>query len=174
MSGGTADTGPGSADRSAGLHVACEIVKPPEDLRRKVSASGGPDLERIFARAERAMAAVAAEFSNRLDDDLLKLDALLEEYRGNEALGALRQLFSIVHNLRGQGTTLGFPIITQVGNSLCRYLDERDPEKPVQIEIVARHIEALRVVYRDRIEGKGDATSREVASALERIVAARI
>src|SRR3546814_12408335 len=56
MSDGTADTGPGSADRDAGLHVACEIVKPPEDLRRKVSTSGGPDLERIFARAERAMA----------------------------------------------------------------------------------------------------------------------
>src|SRR3546814_10788497 len=79
MSDGTADTGPGSADRGAGLHVSCESVKPPEDLRRKVSTSGGPDLERIFARAERAMAAGAEEFSNRLDDDLLRLDALLEE-----------------------------------------------------------------------------------------------
>src|SRR3546814_19909755 len=114
MSDGTADTGPGSADRGAGLHVACEIVKPPEDLRRKVSTSGGPDLERIFARAERAMAAVAEEFSNRLADDLLKLDALLEEYRGNEAHGALRQLFSIDHTLRGQGTTLA------IGRASCR------------------------------------------------------
>src|SRR3546814_20775280 len=106
------------------------------------------------------MAAVAEEFSNRLDDDLLKLDALLEEYRGNEAPGALRQLFSIVHHLRGQGTTLGFPLITQVGNSLCRYLDERDPEKPVQGEIVARHSGALRVVYCNRLTGKGTGTSR--------------
>src|SRR3546814_9385523 len=67
MSDGTADTGPGSADRGAGLHVACEIVKPPEGPRRKVSTSGGPDLERIFSRAGRDMAAVAEEVSNRLD-----------------------------------------------------------------------------------------------------------
>src|SRR3546814_10910496 len=118
-------------------------------------------MERVFARAERAMAAAAAEFSKNLEGDLLRLDALLDEYRRDGTPSALQQLFSVVHDLRGQGTTLGYPLITQLGTSLCRYLDEHDPAKPVQVEIVARHVEALRVVYRDRIEGKGDATSRE-------------
>src|SRR3546814_13317155 len=102
MSDGTADTGPGSADRGAGLHVACEIVKPPEDLRRKVSISGGPDLERIFARVARALQEGAEEVSHTLHDDLPQVAALPEDYRRTGAHGALHSWSSIDHKLPGE------------------------------------------------------------------------
>ncbi len=146
-----------------------EFIRP-TPLADKVPTMGGPRPEDAIRRAEKAIAAVAGEFEGMLAEELDELDILLRDYRQNPEPQALDRLFRRVHNLRGQGTTLGFPLITRIGTSFCGYLIERDQTKPVKPALIEQHIMALRVVLKERGTPKGNALSDSVAAALEEAV----
>ncbi|MGE4218852.1 MAG: hypothetical protein AB7G39_05335 [Alphaproteobacteria bacterium] len=146
-----------------------EVIQPPTRLADKVSKTRG-DPDAAMKRAERAVQVVAQEFGSHLGKELAVLAKLQARFRAERSEAALEAIRAVVHDLRGQGTTLGFPLVTEIGSSLCRYLAERDMAKPVSVELVERHVEALRVVYRDRIEGRGDELSRKVANGLRMAV----
>lgn len=146
-----------------------EVIQPPTRLADKVPKTrANPEV--AMRRAEHAVQAVAREFSSHLGKELDLLSELQTRYRAERSAESLEAIRAIVHDLRGQGTTLGFPLVTEIGGSLCRYLGERDPAKPVSSDLVERHIEALRIVYRDRIEGRGDELSQKVAVGLRMAV----
>ena len=146
-----------------------EVIQPPTRLADKVTKTRG-DPAAAVKRAERAVQAVAQEFGGHLGKELDVLVNLQMRFRAEGSDAALEAIRAIVHDLRGQGTTLGFPLVTEIGSSLCRYLAERDMTKPVSAELVERHVEALRVVYRDRIDGRGDELSQKVANGLRMAV----
>jgi hypothetical protein len=72
--------------------------------------------------------------------------------------------------MRGQGATFGFDLITAIGASFDRYMQERPADKPVSGELVRQHVEAIRAVYRRDIKGMGDAVSQAVVAALNAAV----
>ena len=68
----------------------------------------------------------------------------------------------IAHELRGQGGTFGFPLITAFGKSLFQVTTPPCRTDDAGIDIVKAHIDTLRAVIRDKIEGDGG----EVGKAL--------
>lgn len=147
-----------------------EIIRP-APLADKVPSMGGPKPDDAIRRAEKAVDKVAGEFEGLLGEELAELDRLMAVYRESGSQQSLDALFRRVHNLRGQGTTLGFPLITRIGTSFCRYLIERDPARPVNAALVEQHLRALHVVLKQRQAKAGDAVANEVAAALEQAVA---
>ncbi|MDF1747550.1 MAG: Hpt domain-containing protein [Alphaproteobacteria bacterium] len=146
-----------------------EFYTPPS-LAKKVPTKGGPSLEDALRRADKAVAAVVQEFEGILGEELDELDVLLSSFRASQDEETLNKLFRRVHNLRGQGTTLGFPLITRIGTSFCAYLIERNPNRPVNPSVIEQHIQALRIVLKERKAQEGDAISVSVAAALEDVV----
>jgi len=61
----------------------------------------------------------------------------------------------IAHELRGQGGTFGFPLITAFGKSLFQVTTPPCRTDDAGIDIVKAHIDTLRAVIRDKIEGDG-------------------
>ena len=101
---------------------------------------------------------------------MAKLNALMEALRADPCDTTYKNMFRLVHNMRGQAATFGFPLITEVGRSLCLYLLETEDTRELHLALIEQHVNALKVIYREQIEGQGDTVSREVVAALMKAV----
>lgn len=74
------------------------------------------------------------------------------------------QITALAHDLKGQGGTFGYPLVTAFATSLNRFSAIKQDIADNHVEIIKAHIDAMRAVIRDRIKGDGG----EIGSALQR------
>lgn len=65
------------------------------------------------------------------------------------------QLHAIAHDMRGQGGTFGYPLMSNFADGLYDFTDVTTPTSDKNVEIIKAHIDAMRVVIKDRISGDG-------------------
>ncbi len=67
------------------------------------------------------------------------------------------QLHSIAHDMRGQGGTFGYPLISDFSDGLYNFTGKGTSTSDKNVEIIKAHIDAMRVVIKERICGdRGD------------------
>ena len=147
-----------------------QFFDPPNLLKLKVG-EGRIDPEALL-RAERAIASLAKDYLDWAAQDTIRLDAALRAAQAPEADrgSALHQLFLVAHDMKGQGGTFGYPLVSRIGDSLCRLIERTGGE--ANLKVVAAHVEAIRAVLANRVEGDDDATGRQIAEGLEAAAAA--
>ncbi len=157
---------------------AFEVINPPHLIKFKVGRRRGNDPE-VVAKAEAAVAELEQDYPAWLDDDFQKLqqafdDALAEPQRRREHF---RRLFHAAHEMRGMGESIGYPLVTRMGRSLCMLIESLDEALDglgeEDIELVRAHVDALAAVVRDNVSGQGDEIARELAVSLEQTVEKR-
>lgn len=79
---------------------------------------------------------------------------------------AKRDLFSISHDMRGQGTTFGYPLVTQVLGNLCDFLEARGHLSQQNLHVVGLHISTISQIITHRLSGQGGEMGDEVMSGL--------
>ncbi len=77
----------------------------------------------------------------------------------------------IAHELRGQGGTFGYPLITVFGKSLYELTKPPCRQDDASLEIVKAHIDTMRAVLRDKIEGDGGEVGQMLFKALKMAIA---
>jgi hypothetical protein len=150
-----------------------QFIQPSNTLRLKVGGSrfGGIDPAAI-AKAEAALAALSSQFDQWLDDELLKMDAARAEiaakgYTAETAEG----LYLRAHDLKGLGSTYGYPIITRIAASLCKMTDTAEARAKAPLYLIDAHIEAIKAAVRDAIKDENHPVGRALAEELEGRVA---
>ncbi len=73
----------------------------------------------------------------------------------------------LAHELRGQGGTFGYPLITVFGKMLYEVTQEGCRMDDSAVEIVKAHIDAMRVVLREKISGDGGALGKKIYASLQ-------
>ena len=117
------------------------------------------DLEAV-ARTESIVASMSEEYLEWLRGDLDKLDKTLSEARGS--VRAVDQLRRKAHDIRGQGGSFGFPLISQVADALHKVIVSQDDVLSAEGETLARRLfGALRLVVERQARGNGDIETRE-------------
>ena len=76
-------------------------------------------------------------------------------------------LFRIVHDMKGQGATFGYDLVTDIGNHLCRYIERQDKFDAPQMEAVETHIKALRQIIDSNLTGDGGAQGQSLKEKVE-------
>jgi len=76
----------------------------------------------------------------------------------------------IAHELRGQGGTFGYPLITEVGKMLYQITGFSCSTNDTAIDIVKAHIDTMRVVFRDKVTGDGGEIGRDLMEALNQAI----
>ena len=150
-----------------------QVIRPPNPLRAKVGGGfGGIDANAI-ARAEEALKAMSAQFSQWLNDEVAKLDQAQADIREQGYTPQTAEaLYFRAHDLKGLGTTYEFPLITRIGASLCRLIDDKDKRLTVSLALVDAHIDAIKAAVRDDIKTDDHPVGRILIEELERKVAA--
>ena len=145
-----------------------EIFEPPNQLISKVSTGTGMTPQEMLAKAHAVVDALHDEFAAMLHQAIEQLGEL--ECRlaaGRDDVGALmRQLFRVSHEIKGQGKTFGFDLVSYIAESLCALLDRVDHGHPKLIQSLKTHIDALRLVSSRRIYGDGGELGTELIKSL--------
>ena len=110
-----------------------------------------------LARAEAALAALSDRYLEWAEADLARMEACLSDILSHpeQQDQRLPQLFSIVHDMKGQGETFGYPLVSLLGNALCRLLESSPPHGSAGMERVVVLASAMGRVIRERISGDG-------------------
>lgn len=137
--------------------------------------AAAPALKNINAdtirRAEEAVGRLAEQYRDWVRGDIEKLRAsLAAATEGAEArIAAYKAVRHIAHDLRGQGTTFGYPLVSRIAQSISHSLKERAPDSDWDATVGA-HIEALsNVIDSDVADAKGAAGTAIIATLEEAI-----
>ncbi len=141
---------------------------PPDDVLDADDAAA-------IAAAEAALAALAAEYPTYAAADLAALhaafDRLWARFEGapgpadcaQEAAG----VFAVAHDIKGQGASFGYDLMTEVAGSLCELLRGRAALDLAEVEAAGAHIAALEDVLARGLTGDGGEDGRALLAALE-------
>jgi len=119
-------------------------------------------------RAEDAVAELAADYSNWALNDVKRAEdafALIKNEPANRP-AHLETLYRATHDMKGQGGSFGFPLVTKIGQSLCRYLHSGEIGEP-HFPVIQAHIGALRLILEKSIKGDGGAMGSKLVAKLE-------
>jgi hypothetical protein len=78
----------------------------------------------------------------------------------------------MAHDMKGQGGTFGYPLITSFADSLYGFTIKRPGEiSDNQIELVKGHLDAMRAVIRGRVSGNGGEIGSKLTAGLNEAIA---
>lgn len=81
------------------------------------------------------------------------------------------EISHIAHDMKGQGGTFGYPLITTVADSLYGFTYSRDDISDNQVELVKAHLDAMRAVIRGRVSGSGGEIGEKLIEGLNEAIA---
>ena len=152
-------------------HNKAEVIPVPNLLRAKVG--GGAFDASVIAKAEAALKSLSGNFGQWLNDEIVKLEAARKRIGDEGATtAAMDELYLRAHDLKGLGTTYEFPLITRIGASLCRLIDDKDKRLTASLALIDAHIDAIKAAVRDSIKTDDHPIGRVLIEELERKVAA--
>ena len=130
-----------------------------------------PSTSRVLSEAE-----LIASYLEVARKDITDLEALAAQLRDDPAAWpAIGQaMYQIVHNVKGQGTSFGYPLMTRIGESTMRLVKTPDGSTIPDLRLLEAHIVALRTVLQHDIRGRGGASGEALAEKLESLVAAAL
>lgn len=150
-----------------------QVINPPNMLRAKVGGRFGGINAEAIAKAEEALKAMSGQFSQWLQDEILKLDAAQGAIRAQGYTTETAEgLYFRAHDLKGLGTTYQYPLVTRLAGSLCKLMDDPIKRMEAPLVLIDAHIDAIRAVVRDRIQTDDHPTGRILSETLEAQVAA--
>lgn len=151
-----------------------QVFDPPDTLKAKVG-TGGPgavDLETL-ERAEAVIADLTDDYLKWAEEDLDKIEGVVKELSAatdnhKELLG---RIFQIAHDIKGQGGSFGYEMMTVIGDKLCRFVEKLDVAEPAEVEAISLHVNTMKVVISKRMQGEGGKEGAALFDGLNRIVA---
>lgn len=118
------------------------------------------DQDAAIAAAEAAEAAIAALAENYVvwvrDDLKTARDAFVkagETLPDNSA--AIAEMFAVCHNIKGQGGSFGYQLMTNIGGSLCDFIRDGGSVSDAGLKVIEAHLAALEFVIDRQIKGDG-------------------
>jgi chemotaxis protein histidine kinase CheA len=151
-----------------------QLIQPPNPLKMKVGVGGpGAVTPEALERAETVITELADDYLDWVEGDLARLQAALENLKAakGDNSGELQAIFEIAHDIKGQGGSFGYQMMTQIGDHLCRFLETLETAKPAEIDVIEVHADALRLVITDGMKGDGGAAGTALFKGLEQVVA---
>jgi len=147
-----------------------ELFMPPNMLKAKVGGSYvGIDMAAV-GRAEAAMEALKTEFAEWAQDDVRKLVAAREAFAAKPDPATRAGLLRAAHDMKGQAATFNYPLIARVAGSLSCLIHDLPRSSEVPLALVDAHVNAIHVIYRDKVMDM----SNKVALALSEELEARV
>ena len=160
----------------SGDELKVRIFRLRNRLKAKVGGSGlggpGEFSEDILARVQAEFKAMAEDYPDWVQGHLKALHEACEKARADSDRRKERfsEINEIAHEMKGQGGTFGYPLITTFSDSLYDFTRDDSGLSDNHVEIVKAHIDAMKVVISDRIEGDGGPAGAELTRTLQQAI----
>src|SRR3546814_810657 len=123
-----------------------------------------------LARAQAALEEMVEDYPDWVKALLQRLS---EEHRRavdtpHERRAQFEKIRHIAHDMKGQGGTFNYPLITDFSDSLYNFTGPTAGMSDNHVEIIKAHIDSMRVAVNERLEGDGGEGEIGKASGRER------
>lgn len=127
-----------------------------------------------FKRAEEAVSKLSEQYRDWALSDIETLRGCVVSLSDDgERDGAIAKIRSIAHDMRGQGSTFGYPLITQVAQSISGTLKLSLDTDGLAAEL-GSHIDAVAAIIESEATGDGGDEGRDILRSLEEKIGRRI
>ena len=152
-----------------------KYITPPNSLKQKQKSAGVDGvLEATWIdAAERQIVAAKFDYEEAVGEDLTKLHSTYEKAlrEPDNRTQHIQALYGIVQTVKGQGSSFGYPLISAIGSQLARFLEDRgDDVSDAQMEVVKVHVEAIRLVMQQKMEGEGGPIGKKIIGGLGLVI----
>lgn len=145
-----------------------QVIQVPNTLRLKVGGRFGAIDPSAIAKAEAALKSLSGNFAQWLNDEVTKLEGARQRVKSEGMTPeTMEGLYLRAHDLKGLGTTYEFPLITRIGASLCRLIDDKDKRMQAPMALIDAHIDAIKAAVRDEIKTDDHPVGKALIQALE-------
>lgn len=150
------------------------IIHLPNLLATKLGGQPGESMsEELLKNAEAKVQELVADYLAWVGGDLTTLEKVVDELvptspRAAELLARARD---ILHNMKGNGSTFGYDLITEIAKSGGDILRKRETIDDTRREALRHHVAALRVVVDKKITGPGGEPGKRLVNRLHDIAA---
>lgn len=147
-------------------------------LREKTAGLSGetPEINaEALQQAEEALADMSEDYPDWVLKDIDELVAL--ERHCVDVPEERKETFAKIsikaHDMKGQGGTFGYPLITAFAESLYGFSDNKGDMNDADVELMKAHIDAMRAVIKGRIKGDGGEIGEQMSAGLDAAIRKR-
>ena len=139
---------------------------------KKTAVTKAPqtEAERLEALAQEAMADLSAKFPAWASGDVQKIKEFLGEASGmfgDERTQIIRtKVYPKAHDLKGQGTTFGYPLITDIGAHMCKLMTSKTQFSSADINTLKNDTLMMETVLWKKLSGDGGTKGAEILRKL--------
>jgi hypothetical protein len=149
-----------------------ELITPPNTLKTRMGAGVGIDAT-LAKRAEAAVENMQGNFLKHVSDatgDIAEQSELVEK-SGTGGAGHVAAISRISQDLKKRGIAIGYPMIGDICESLCSYIEHLEGPEDMAVQIVESHTDAIRSVVSNDIGGDGGSLGQALVESLKLLVA---
>ncbi len=81
-----------------------------------------------------------------------------------------KEIHRIAHDLKGQGGTFGYPLVSTISEALYRITVKDAKYTDAEVEIIKAHIDSIRIVLQTREKDPESVTGQRVQRALDAVI----
>ena len=150
-----------------------QIIQAPHTLKKAKIGVGPARLDpKAIERAENAVKNMEKDYAIWVQDDLATLEAAFNRARGKpgDQTDDLCTMFRVALDMKGQGASFGYRLITDICDLLAAFLEGRGSLAGLECDVVAAHIATMRAVFAQDVRGDGGATGRALIASLHKLI----
>ena len=144
-----------------------------KEMAGGMGVSGPGELPmQLLAEAEAQLERAGLDFTQSAGEYLGNLSKLCDEAM-NDPSGRQRyfeEINLVAHELRGQGGTFGYPLITVLGKLLYDSTRPGCRDDDDGVKVIRAHIDAMRAVIREKIAGDAGEVGRALLQSLQAVI----
>jgi hypothetical protein len=150
-----------------------EVLTPPNKLKELVGGVTRIN-DDLLAKAEEAAQKVidTIDLSETTKPQMAELQAAVDQITGGaEQADHEKKIFSIMHDLRGEGANFGYPLVARIATSMNHYLDSAPAGERARkdLDVIRAHVDALRGVLANKLKGETGEIGAKIVGGLEAI-----
>jgi hypothetical protein len=143
------------------------VFTPANLLRAKVGNKPGPDLDQIVAKAEAALTELQAEYEIWIREDLKSLRNAAASLRLSFDPKTLDRIMVLSHEIKGQGATYGYPLLTTVGDLLYRFIAQDKNVAAKHLDLIDAHVNLMALVLNEKINDESGIQAQSILAGLQ-------
>ncbi len=148
-----------------------QIIKPDYSLKEKL---GDLDINKVLSsekvqQAEEIIEERKEDFSKEVAEDILELEKIYEKALKKPADYKVHvgKMMNVTLNIKSSSGIFGYPLATRFAQSLFSFLSVVKNLDEVSARMMDAHIKALKMIYRDNIQGDGGDAGKELLRELQ-------
>lgn len=147
-----------------------ELIAAKVDLRAKTKPKRPKADFDPVAAAEAAMSQLGTRFDLWLGEQVGHLSTAWQAtVTEGIAPNTLDELYRASHDLRGEASTFGYPLIGEVCGSLCHLLDASPDGRFLPPALIAQHVQAVRAMVAEKAKDTTNQTARQLVDRLTEV-----